>query len=133
MLTRVKSNIFWQEQFTGGTVYLLLYHAERHLTSGCFTISDVNEDFDHLVQVVTARFLHCKGHSPRSPWLNNLICQHETLKGQYLPLDGTISFQQIWLQGKIVQSKMVSLPIALLPKMGASYHKKCVLTVIEHF
>lgn len=114
-------------------MYLLLYHAERHLTSGCFTISDVNVEFDHLVQVVTARSLHCKGRFPRSPWLNNLICQHEALKVQYLPLDGTISFQQIWLQGKIVQSKMVPSPIELLPKMGASYQEKCVLTVIEHF
>lgn len=45
--------------------------------SGCSFISDVDAEFDHLVKVVTARSLHREGCFPKSPWLNNLIRQHE--------------------------------------------------------
>lgn len=101
--------------------------------SDCSSISDVDAECNHSVKVVTARFLYCKRCFPKSPWLNNLICQHEALTGQYLPLGGKVSFLQTWLQGKIVQSKLVISPIELHPKMGASYHGRYVLTVIERF
>lgn len=99
----------------------------------CSTISDVDVEFDHLVKVVSASSLHCKRRFPKSPWLNNLICQHEALIGQYLPLDGVVYFQQIWLHGRIAQSKMVISPTELHPKMGTSYRENDVLTIIEQF
>ncbi|XP_006740808.1 histamine H4 receptor [Leptonychotes weddellii] len=77
---------------------------ERHFMADCSIISDVDVKFDHLVKVVAARSLHCKGRFPKSPWLNNLICQYEALIGQYLPLDEIVYFQQIWLQGEAIQS-----------------------------
>ena len=101
--------------------------------SDCSSISDVDAECSHSVKVVTARSLHCKGCFPKSPWLNNLICQYEALTDQYLPLGGKVSFLQTWLQGKIVQSKMVISPIELHPKMGASSHGKYVLAVTERF
>lgn len=118
---------------TDGTVYFLLYHTKGRLMSGCSTISDVDVEFDHLVKTVTARSVHCKGCFPKSLWLNNLICQHEALTGQYLPLDGIVSFLQIWLQGKIVHSKMVISPTEYHSKMGASFYEKHILTLVEHF
>lgn len=47
----------------------------------CPTIRDVDVEFDHVDKVVAARSLYCKGHFPKSPWLNDLICQHEALIG----------------------------------------------------
>lgn len=105
-------------------MYSPLCHAERHLVADRSPTSNVGVDFDHLVKAVAARSRHCKGHFPESPWLNNLICQHEALIGQYLPLAGIVYFQQIWLQGKIVQNKMVVSPTELPPEMGISYREK---------
>lgn len=114
-------------------MYFPLYHAERHLMADCSTIHDGDVELDHLVKVVAASSFHCKRRFLKSPWLNNLICQHEALIGQYLPLDGVVYFQQIWLRSKIVQSKMVISPTELYPKMETSYRENDILTRVAQF
>lgn len=93
------------------------------------TTNDEDVEFDHLVKVVAASSLHCKGRFPKSAWLSNLICQHKALIGQYLPLDGIVYYQQIGLQGKTVQSKMVISPTEPHLEMGTSYHEKDIFTM----